>query len=115
MNTSDTNFEPLPARAGSVSDTPRADAAKVVRYVPFGHVGSQAQDMVHASFARQLERELNDANEQLHKVRIRCSEWAEVAGKHGAELDRLRALIASQNAIAAARQPGASTDDTNQP
>lgn len=43
----------------------------------------------------QLERELNDANEQLHKVRIRCSEWADVAGKRGAEVDVLLAALES--------------------
>lgn len=37
--------------------TPRTDAAKVIRYVPFGSVGSQAQDMTHADFAMALERE----------------------------------------------------------
>jgi hypothetical protein len=42
-----------------------------------------------------LERELNDANEQLHKVRIRCSEWADVAGKRGAEMDVLLAALES--------------------
>ncbi|MDB6118572.1 MAG: hypothetical protein JWO08_2353 [Verrucomicrobiaceae bacterium] len=37
--------------------TPRVDAAAVTRYVPFGNCGSEAQSMVHASFARTLERE----------------------------------------------------------
>lgn len=53
--------------------------------------------VIPLGIGRQLENELNDVHEQLHKVRIRCSEWAEVAGKHGAEVDRLRALIVAMN------------------
>lgn len=33
--------------------------------------------------------EYDALKDQLQKVRIRCSEWAEIAGKHGALVDKL--------------------------
>jgi hypothetical protein len=81
--------------------TPRTDAE--ILQVPSCFENTY-HHVVLADFARQLERELNDANEQLHKVRIRCSEWADVAGKRGAEVDvlleALESMVAANGGIA---------------
>jgi hypothetical protein len=52
MNTSDTNFEPLPARAGSASETPETDAL-AGEWI--------ACECVPASHARKLEKERDEA------------------------------------------------------
>lgn len=54
----------------TTSQTPRTDAnADIEEHGPF----SPAREMVHASFARQLETELNEAKEALSGRTVSCS------------------------------------------
>jgi hypothetical protein len=79
------------AKTSAVTDTPRTNSI----WGGLLYTHSYLQKSVEETSL--IERELNAANDQLHKVCIRCGEWAEIAGKHGAELDRLRALINTEH------------------
>jgi hypothetical protein len=61
MNTSDTNFEPLPARAGSVSDTPLTDEVL--------ECYDAARAIMLEKLAKRLERRLTAASLLVARAR----------------------------------------------
>lgn len=63
MKTQQTNSEPLPVCAGSVSDTPRTDANESI-------TTKEGCPCIAPDFARQLEREGNSLRNELLKARM---------------------------------------------
>jgi hypothetical protein len=82
MNTSDTNFEPLPSRAGSASETPETDAL-AGEWI--------ACECVPASHARKLEKERDEARRNAEVERLSGLAVAAMCQHHKAEIKRLTA------------------------
>jgi hypothetical protein len=84
MNTSDTNFEPLPARAGSASSTPETDAL----------AGDWiACECVPASHARKLETERDEARRNAEVERLSGIAVVAICQRQEAEIKRLTAAL----------------------